>query len=133
MLIERALSDFAGRWCLDKQITPTQGPCAVFEGTATWRPVEAGLAYEEYGRLWIGDAAPLEAERRYLWTPTLDVLFDDGRFFHTVPRAGGRAHHVCPPDDYVVEYGFADWPTFTAVWHVVGPRKDYVMTARYRR
>jgi hypothetical protein len=130
---DRVLADFAGQWRLDKRIVPAEGPEARFEGVAEFVEVAEGLAYAERGRLWVGTGAPMEAERRYVWRPGLDVYFDDGRFFHRVPARGGRAHHHCPPDDYVVEYVFDNWPEFTALWRVTGSRKDYEMTARYRR
>lgn len=137
MRIERVLEDFAGRWHVTKRIVAAGAgagqPEARFEGHAEWSLCESGLAYAERGRLWIAESAPMEAERHYLWQPGLRVYFEDGRFFHTVPSMGGRAHHVCPPDDYVVDYTFHDWPVFQAVWHVRGPRKDYTMTTRYTR
>lgn len=133
MALKRALEDFAGRWRLEKRISAEGQAPARFEGHAEWVPVAEGLAYTEHGQLWVGAAAPLEAERRYLWRAGLAVFFDDGRFFHTVPAQGGRAHHSCPPDKYVVDYTFETWPSFTATWHVTGPRKNYVMTALYER
>ena len=133
MSTERVLNDFEGTWRLAKQIDVAGQPPARFEGKAVWSAVEEGLAYRETGKLWIADGAPLEAERGYLWRPGLEVFFDDGRFFHTVPPSGGRAHHHCAPDDYIVDYAFENWPNFTARWTVTGPRKDYVMIARYSR
>lgn len=129
----RVLEDFAGAWHLAKRIENAIGPDGRFEGAATWEPDGAGLLYRESGRLWVGDGAPLEAERCYLWRPGLEVYFDDGRFFHSVPPMGGEARHHCPPDDYAVEYHFGDWPAFETIWQVTGPRKSYVMTARYTR
>ena len=134
--MERVLEDFAGLWRLEKRIETAGGSAARFEGVAEWAPVSdglGGLAYVERGQLWVGQAAPLAAERRYLWRAGLEVIFDDGRYFHTVPAAGGRAQHSCPPDTYVVDYALESWPDFTATWQVTGPRKDYVMTARYLR
>lgn len=133
MSAARALADFAGLWRLGKRIVAANGPPARFEGTAEWSPVPEGLVCREQGRLWVGQAAPVEAERRYLWRAGLAVHFEDGRFFHTVPACGGHAHHDCPPDSYAVTYDFGGWPMFTATWQVRGPRKDYVMTAVYRR
>ncbi len=133
MVTERVLQDFAGRWRLEKEIAAAGQPPARFEGVAEWRGGAGGLRYEERGQLWLGAGAPMQAARRYLWTPALEVFFEDGRFFHRVPAAGGEAHHHCAPDAYRVAYRFDNWPEFTAVWRVTGPRKDYVMTARYTR
>ncbi|MHA6262219.1 DUF6314 family protein [Arenibacterium sp. CAU 1754] len=129
----RSLSDFAGAWRVDRVIHHAKGPDATFAGQADWTPCTQGLRYRETGQLIIAGHAPFLAEREYLWLPDLSVLFDDGRFFHRVPAAGGEAHHWCDPDDYVVSYDFGGWPGFTTRWQVRGPRKDYVMTATYAR
>ena len=92
---------------------------------------------EEEGWLALpGGGAPLRATRRYLWAADaawLEVRFEDGRPFHTVPLDVARpeAAHDCAPDVYRVAYDFADWPRWRAVWRVTGPRKDYVMTSDY--
>ncbi len=129
----RELSDFEGRWTLTRQVFHANAPDARFEGEAVWTPDAAGLAYEETGRLIVNGHAPMSTSRRYNWRAGLDVYYEDGRFFHSVPPLGGRAQHWCDPDDYVVEYDFADWPQFSADWRVKGPRKDYRMLSRYSR
>ena len=80
----------------------------------------------------------MQATRRYLWRDggagTIDVLFEDGRFFHRFdaedPAPG--ASHDCAPDSYRVRYDFRAWPRWQAEWRVTGPRKDYAMVSRYR-
>ena len=75
--------------------------------------------------------------RRYRWRDggagTIDVLFDDGRFFHRFdaedPAPG--ASHACAPDLYRVRYDFRRWPRWQAEWWVSGPRKDYRMVSAY--
>jgi len=129
----RELSDFEGRWRLSRVIRPAQGPEARFEGMAVWRPARGGMAYEERGTLHLEGQREMQAERRYFWDRSLDVYFDDGRFFHRVPASGGTAHHWCDPDQYDVTYDFSGWPAFEAVWCVKGPRKDYEMISRYTR
>ena len=76
---------------------------------------------------------PMQAERRYRWSTDLSVYFDDGRFFHCVPKSGGETQHFCDPDMYKGTYDFAEWPTFRVTWDVRGPRKDYRMTSTFTR
>lgn len=128
----RRLADFEGRWALSRVILPQAGAEGRFLGEAQWRDDGAGgLAYEERGQLTLKGQAPMEAERRYRWDAELNVYFDDGRFFHCVPRGGGDAAHWCAPDQYDVRYDFAAWPRFQVRWRVVGPRKNYEMISDY--
>ncbi|MFW2586727.1 DUF6314 family protein [Sagittula sp. SSi028] len=131
--MERNLTDFLGFWQISREIAQADGTRALFTGHGTWtqRP-DGGADYAETGQLEMGGGR-FTAERRYHWTPGLDVYFDDGRFFHRVPAGGGATGHWCDPDQYDVRYDFADWPAWTVVWQVHGPRKDYTMTSRYTR
>ncbi len=131
------IEDFAGPWRLSKEIADRRGPDGRFGGVARIEPADGAWAYSEAGRLQLDGAAPLSAERRYLWVPAadgVDVSFDDGRPFHHLPFDGGGAAHDCDPDRYRVIYDFGGWPLFwEARWEVSGPRKDYTMICRYRR
>ena len=127
----RVLGDFKGKWHLSRDIRPEFGPSAQFEGQAIWTPDAGGLAYAEHGTLTITGAAPMHAERRYHWGPDLSVYFEDGRFFHQVPAAGGHTEHWCDPDHYKVAYDFSNWPRFVVTWKVNGPRKAYGMISRF--
>lgn len=129
----RTLAEFEGRWQINREIVHAEGARATFEGVAVWSREHGGLAYVERGMLLLPYAPPMQAERRYFWQPDLRVFFDDGRFFHQVPPAGGRAEHWCDPDHYVVDYEFATWPEFVVVWDVRGPRKAYRTQSRYTR
>ena len=129
----RRLADFAGRWSLSRHITPVAGPHAQVEGDAHWRAADGGLTYVEKGLMTLAGQTPLHAERRYFWAEDLSVHFDDGRFFHKVPKTGGVAHHWCDPDTYHVTYDFTDWPRFEVHWRVQGPRKDYRAVTHYSR
>lgn len=129
----RSLQDFAGRWQLERIVTPAVGPVARFTGTAEWRPEEDALFCTEKGVLSLDGRAPMHAERRYRWKQDLMVFFDDGRFFHQVPACGGTAQHWCDPDQYVAEYDFTAWPCFCVTWVVKGPRKDYRSVTKYQR
>lgn len=133
------IADFAGLWHIRRDIDDrVAGRQGTFRGTATLRPQGAGLwVWHETGWLRFDEGQPLRAERRYLWREDgerIAVLFGDGRPFHDfVPGAAGQAAHWCDPDDYRVQYDFAGWPDWQAVWTVRGPRKDYRMTGRLSR
>lgn len=129
----RTLQDFVGRWRLTRQIRHAGGAQAEFSGHAVWQPDPQGLVYREAGLLQMHGSQPMQAERRYLWREGLCVYFDDGRFFHQVPERGGGTEHWCDPDAYAVNYDFSDWPAFSTVWQVRGPRKDYEMCSQYER
>ena len=133
MPTDHVLADFAGNWTVARTIVPDEGAHAQFDGTAVWQPQDADLLYTETGTLRIAGAAPMQAERRYVWTADLHVFFDDGRFFHSVPPSGGATEHWCDPDHYKVVYDFSEWPAFQTRWRVDGPRKAYEMVTRYRR
>ncbi len=130
--MERTLNDFLGTWTIARQISQSGAPDAQFAGQGVWTPSSKGALYEERGTLTMPGAQPMQAERRYVWRG-LDVYFDDGRFFHTVPPMGGDTQHWCDPDDYRVTYTFDDWPRFSVMWQVKGPRKDYTMRSTYSR
>ncbi|WGW03247.1 DUF6314 family protein [Tropicibacter oceani] len=125
------LDDFIGNWDLARDIRHADGGVGLFTGQANWRREGAGAVYTETGTLDIPGQGRFAAERRYLWAPDLSICFDDGRFFHQVPAAGGAAAHWCDPDQYDVTYMFADWPRWSCTWQVKGPRKNYAMTSRY--
>ncbi|WP_023849658.1 DUF6314 family protein [Ponticoccus alexandrii] len=126
------LADFMGLWRLDRRIVQADGVEAAFAGQAEWLPADHGALYVETGTL-VMPAGRFRAERRYLWEPDLTVRFDDGRFFHRVPTAGGGTGHWCDPDRYDVTYDFDGWPAWSCRWVVRGPRKDYAMTSHYAR
>ena len=131
------LSEFTGLWRLTRRIDDRRaGVVGRFEGQAEFVADEADLILTETGRLCYGGAAPMQAERRYLWRADgagIAVFFADGRPFHWFSMASPEAHHACPPDSYDVAYEFGGWPHWQSRWAVSGPRKDYVMISRYER
>ena len=129
----RVAADFEGAWRLERHIVHADGSEARFDGKAVWQREGDLLRYTESGVLEMPGRPPMRAGRAYLWGPDLTVRFEDGRLFHRVPAAGGRAEHRCDPDHYSADYDFTAWPLFRVVWHVIGPRKDYVMTSVYSR
>jgi hypothetical protein len=134
------LGAFEGRWRIERTIEDVAaGRTGRFAGAARFEPVAGGLAYAEAGTLTLEGAAPMAASRRYLWrdagSGTIEVFFEDGRFFHRIdaeePLTG--AVHDCAPDAYRVRYDFRGWPRWQAEWRVTGPRKNYAMVSRYVR
>ncbi|WP_216641230.1 DUF6314 family protein [Oceaniglobus roseus] len=131
------LQDFEGRWSLtrsiDDALTRSVGRLM---GTAQLTPMEGGLHYFEDGMLHLPGQRPVPARRAFLWragAQGIDMLFDDGRPFHSFDPGAGlcEALHDCPPDRYRVTYDFRQWPHWSAQWTVRGPRKSYVMRSSY--
>lgn len=131
------LDDLEDLWRLGRVIEDRRaGVTGRLEGESRWTRDGAGLVQEETGLLRYGNAAPMQATRRYLWRADdagLCVLFDDGRPFHIVPAEGEMADHHCPPDHYRVRYSFELPDRFTTSWHVTGPRKDATLTSTFTR
>jgi hypothetical protein len=123
------LQAFIGKRPLSRQILPTKGPKAFFQGMAHWHEVSPHkLMYHEAGWLELADQKPIWATRSYVWEDGANgprVFFADGRFFHDIPQSGVMAFHDCPPDMYHVTYDFSAWPRFQTIWDVRGPRKEY--------
>lgn len=127
------LADFAGTWQVQRQITPHVGTPAQFAGQAVWSRADGGMRYVETGLMTLASHPPMQAEQRYFWADDLAVFFDDGRFFHQIPAAGGQVAHWCAPDRYTGTYDFAGWPRFQITWDVTGPRKNYRSVTEYAR
>ena len=130
------MEDFTGcLWAISRQIIDhTQDAKLTFIGRCE---VSDGW-YQETGQMVLPDGQSLSSTRRYRWGATLegvDVHFDDGRFFHRIDlaHASAQARHFCDPDDYEVSYEFTQWPVWTSLWKVKGPRKDYEMDSSYRK
>ena len=110
-----------------------------FDGQAVLSPGGIDrLDYVETGHLRLSDGPAMTATRRYSWAfqaGLMRVSFDDGRPFHSFHPgvSGAGTDHLCGADTYRVTYGFADWPVWTAVWQVSGPRKEYSLESRYWR
>ncbi|SEW03618.1 hypothetical protein SAMN04488515_0756 [Cognatiyoonia koreensis] len=131
--------DFEGRWQLSRQIDDKLlGQAGTFDGTAELTGSGNTMHYREDGQIRIGDGQPMTATRRYRWTFTgedVNVTFADGQPFHRFVPEGCVAgtEHPCGNDLYRVTYDFSAWPEWTAIWTVVGPRKDYTSRSRYCR
>lgn len=134
------LTPFEGHWELSRRIEDHRaGETLEFAGEAVLRRDGAGLVYDESGRWTRAGWGGLVATRRFLWRAAgddaIDMLYDDGRFFHrfAVGGAGAEAAHDCAPDRYEVRYAFALPSEWQAEWRVRGPAKDYLSKTTYRR
>jgi hypothetical protein len=130
---------FAGVWHIERVIEDVRAArTGTLTGEARFALTPDGLAYVEEGTLAFPDSPPMQATRRYLWrdggSGTIDVWFDDGRFFHRFDAEdpAPAASHDCPPDSYRGRYDFRAWPRWQAEWRVTGPRKDYGIVSRFR-
>jgi hypothetical protein len=130
------IEDFTGcLWAISRQIIDhTRDAKLKFIG----RCEVCGGWYQESGQMVLPHGQALSSTRRYRWDATLegvDVHFDDGRFFHWIDlsHAAPQARHFCDPDDYAVSYEFTQWPVWTSLWKVKGPRKDYEMHSIYHK
>ncbi|WP_420863784.1 DUF6314 family protein [Algirhabdus cladophorae] len=137
MRFDLQLTDFIGIWQISREIEDRiSRQAAQFTGQVTFTEDKDQLIYHETGRLKLLNTPPMTSERRYFWRQSdagIAVFFDDDRPFHTFDLATATSDHWCDPDQYNVEYGFASWPVWTAVWTVKGPRKDYTMRSSYVR
>jgi hypothetical protein len=140
----RKLSDFIGRWRIERRIEDRHmAGTGLFEGAALFVADGQGLAYEEAGELRLPAGAGMKSTRRYLWRQdapeAIDVLFEDGSDFHRIEtgREVVTAWHDCMPDTYEVSYNFSrfrdETPSWRAIWQVTGPRKDYTMITDYSK
>lgn len=131
--------DFSGTWQIARLVSDRRsGQTGRFDGQVALSLCGDGLAYVETGQLRIGSGPAMTATRRYLWrflNGFVQVSFEDGRPFHSFQAgvSGAGTDHLCGADNYRVTYGFADWPVWTTVWQVAGPRKDYTLESRYWR
>jgi hypothetical protein len=98
----------------------------------------ARLAYREQGELTLGGhRGPAWRELILLGTRdgAADVLFADGRGFYRLDLRSGywQARHPCAEDSYLVTVTVLGADSFTESWRVLGPAKDYTMTATLTR
>ena len=135
----RSLAALEGRWRLTREILHSDGSKDRFEGEARFHRSGPRLIQDEEGYLSSDRAVkPMKATRRYVWSASgnrLDVAFEDMRPFHSVPlgSATPSTTYLCPPDRYEVAYDFRNFPDWSTVWNVEGPRKNYLMTSRFQR
>lgn len=100
-------------------------------------PTAEGLTYCEEGTHDTGTRS-LTAARRYRYVignNHVEVLFEDGRLFHSFVLAQDPWHvnHVCANDEYAGTFTKLGANSWQAEWDVHGPEKDYLSTTTYRR
>jgi hypothetical protein len=132
------VAHLAGRWTVERELHDRRsGVRGRFDGTAEFIREGAGLRWTEEGVLTFGrHRGPARRALRIVpagkgW----EVRFADGRAFHALDLAGGRAvvEHPCGEDLYTGAYE-ADGPDALVVrWHVTGPAKDLLIVSRYGR
>ena len=134
-----SLAILEGEWRMEREIVHALGPSDRFEGVSSFRRSGPRLVQDETGTLMPGRGGPpMKASRRYVWSEgegRIDLAFEDMRPFHSLP-IGVETYattYLCPPDRYEVSYDFGNFPIWTTVWRVEGPRKDYRMTTRFQR
>jgi hypothetical protein len=108
-----------------------------FAGRAVFTPQDGCLHFRESGVIGFGDYRG-DATQAYQFRPhgpAADVFFEDGRLFHKVDLATGRAavRHLCPPDLYEGRYRVLTPDTWTVTWRITGPRKRQVIGSRFTR
>jgi hypothetical protein len=141
----------AGDWDVVREIADHRsGVAGSFRGRASFRPRPESsapdpgcpdgrvLEFTEQGQLRFG-AHHGPAGRSLLYygcsDGSADVRFADGReFYHLDLRTGGcHAVHPCRADRYAVTVTWLTADSFTEVWQVTGPDKDYDLTSVYTR
>lgn len=131
------LSDFEGRWELSRTILQSNGDTFSFKGEAKFVRHNMAMLYQEDGYVTAPNGYVMPAQRHYIWQQAsankFEVLFDDGRYFHSFSALEPNAKHLCGDDLYTVNYQFSKWPTWSSKWQVKGPRKDYEMHSFYKR
>lgn len=131
------LEQFEGRWRLARRIEDRRaGLTGTLDGICTWTRDAVGLVQHETGELRYGTAAPMLADRRYLWRRDGDgiaVFFEDGRPFHRLGEGHLSDRHWCDPDTYDVAYLFEGDNAFSTTWRVSGPRKDHLIHSFYTK
>ena len=128
-----------GDWRLTRTLEDRRaGQCGRLDGRAVFAPAGAGLVYRERGVLRLGAfTGPAERVTRYGFPAPAraEVAFEDGRPFHDLDLSHGRwsVAHRCRDDLYHGSFEVEGRDRWTAVWRVLGPRKDQVLRGRYDR
>jgi len=127
------LSPFLGAWEVKRRIIDRFNRSLVtFEGQAFVTPVQ----FEEHGDT-RSDHVTLRSSRIYRLDDAggdLIVRFPDlSEFIRIGAGASQRVAHHCGPDLYRGRLFFRTSDAWAEMWHVRGPRKNYLSLAHYRR
>lgn len=65
----------------------------------------------------------------------ITVTFPDGQLFYTLDTITENApiEHLCGDDVYRGQWIYTNANSFTLIWHVIGPKKNYTMTTHYQK
>jgi Family of unknown function (DUF6314) len=145
------LGYLAGDWDVVREIADHRsGIAGSFRGRASFRPqaepatADSGgsdgrvLEFTEQGQLRFGSHdGPAGRSLLYLGCSdgSAEVRFADGREFYHLDLRTGACHavHLCRDDRYAVTVTWLTADSFTEVWQVTGPAKDYDLTSVYTR
>jgi hypothetical protein len=123
----------SGRWAVRRLLySDVDGE---FTGVATFEACDAGLAWDERGRLRLGSHEG-PAGRRLLVVRDGDgwaVEFADGRPFHPLDLTGAWVEHRCGDDVYRGSYRLLGPGALEVRWIVSGPGKEQRIDSSYRR
>ncbi len=128
-----------GAWDLTRTLEDRRaGRRGRLDGRAVFAPAGAGLVYRERGVLCLGAfTGPAGRVYRYRFPGPgrAEVAFEDGRPVHDLDLSHGRwsVAHRCRVDLYRGSFEVEGRDRWTAVWRVLGPRKDQVLRGRYDR
>lgn len=128
-----------GTWHLERRILDRlRGERALLAGEAMFCEEGDQLAYREAGTLAL-DGQAFEFSRAYRYcfpeAHSAEVRFADGSLFHALDLSAGAwaTAHACEPDLYRGRFRIVKPDLWLAAWWVAGPRKDQVLSSRYRR
>jgi len=127
---------FRGKWQMMRIIeNATEGVIGELWGEAAFEDYGISLRCREAGVLRFR-GKDYSAERVSLWDfpgkGRIEVRYADGRPFHDFVVDDPEAVHMCGEDRYSVHYSF-NVDAWLSRWQIEGPKKDFVMTTRYRR
>jgi hypothetical protein len=131
-----------GDWDVVRQISDrATGHSGLFRGRARFLPSADGqvLQYTEDGELQFGShRGPARRSLIYAGRDdgSAEVRFADGREFYQLDLqspGAWQAEHPCRADHYRVTVTRLGPDSFSEIWQVAGPDKDYELRATYQR
>jgi len=145
----RAFNLMRGNWNLYRTITSPKFHPMTAAGKSIFQKYsdQNSLLYKEELVLNLPSES-IHASKEYIFRlidNDVSVFFNETpeRFFYTLKfaskiksdqvfdQAGGE--HLCGNDNYSASYNFFDNDNFELIYKVVGPKKDYTMTTKYKR
>ncbi|HUB41490.1 MAG TPA: DUF6314 family protein [Streptosporangiaceae bacterium] len=138
---DRTIEFLRGDWAVERLIRDRRaGQDGAFRGIARFQQTADShvLEYTEDGELRFGSHHG-PARRSLIYRGrgdgAADVRFADGGEFYRLDLSTGawQANHPCRADRYHVTVTRLGPDSFTEVWQVAGPEKDYELDTTYRR